>query len=93
MAGRAPDGAPRQPFFTRTGLPDRGAALFFWRWCPTDLDGTLAKVAEIGFKTVELPGFMGRTAAQLRAALDRAGLTCPGATSRAARWCRGPIRR
>jgi sugar phosphate isomerase/epimerase len=79
VAGRAPADAPRQPFFTRTGLPIGVQLYSFGNSASTDLDGTLAKVAEIGFKTVELPGFMGRTAAQLRAALDRAGLTCPSA--------------
>jgi sugar phosphate isomerase/epimerase len=39
-----------------------------------DLDGTLAKLAEIGYQRVEHAGFVGRTAAQFRAALDRAGL-------------------
>nr|BFE70924.1 sugar phosphate isomerase/epimerase [Actinoplanes digitatis] len=39
-----------------------------------DLDGTLARLAEIGYRRVEHAGFVGRTAAQFRAALDRAGL-------------------
>jgi sugar phosphate isomerase/epimerase len=44
-----------------------------------DLDGTLATLAHIGYRTVETVGFMRRTASQLRAALDRAGLSCPSA--------------
>lgn len=44
-----------------------------------DVDATLAAVAKIGFKSVELAGYMGRTPAQLRAAFDRAGLVCPSA--------------
>ncbi|MBU2117905.1 MAG: sugar phosphate isomerase/epimerase, partial [Alphaproteobacteria bacterium] len=42
-----------------------------------DLDGTLAAVAAIGFRTVETAGLAGRTAPQFRAALDRAGLGAP----------------
>lgn len=44
-----------------------------------DLDGTLATLARIGYGTVETVGLMKRTAAQLRTALDRAGLSCPSA--------------
>jgi hypothetical protein len=39
-----------------------------------DLDSTLAELAEIGYTRVEHAGFVGRTAAEFRAALDRAGL-------------------
>src|SRR5690348_9676668 len=39
-----------------------------------DLDGTLAELAEIGYTRIEHAGFVGRTAAEFRAALDRAGL-------------------
>jgi sugar phosphate isomerase/epimerase len=39
-----------------------------------DLDGTLAALARIGYRHVEHAGFVGRTAAQFRVALDRAGL-------------------
>jgi sugar phosphate isomerase/epimerase len=42
-----------------------------------DLDGTLQAVARIGYRTVEGVGFMKRTAAEFRAALDRARLSCP----------------
>ncbi|MGJ3626814.1 sugar phosphate isomerase/epimerase family protein [Sphingomonas sp. MMS24-JH45] len=44
-----------------------------------DLDGTLAAIAAIGYRNVELAGYLGRTPAQLRAALDRAGLRCTSA--------------
>jgi sugar phosphate isomerase/epimerase len=44
-----------------------------------DLDGTLQAVAKIGYRTVETVGLMRHTASQLRAALDRAGLSCPSA--------------
>lgn len=42
-----------------------------------DLAGTLGAVARIGYRAIELPGSYGRTAADLRGALDRAGLVCP----------------
>lgn len=44
-----------------------------------DLDGTLRTLARIGYRTVETVGLMKRTAGELRAALDRAGLSCPSA--------------
>jgi len=40
----------------------------------TDLDGTLKKVASIGYKTVELAGFHGHKPAEVRAAADKVGL-------------------
>src|SRR5258708_35611384 len=42
-----------------------------------DLPGTLAKVAAIGYKTVETAGLAGKSAAEFRKALDDAGLKCP----------------
>ncbi|MFI7521280.1 sugar phosphate isomerase/epimerase family protein [Micromonospora globbae] len=39
-----------------------------------DLPGTLAALRRIGYRRVEHAGFVGRTAAQFRAALDAAGL-------------------
>jgi sugar phosphate isomerase/epimerase len=39
-----------------------------------DLDASLAELAEIGYTRIEHAGFVGRTAAQFRAALDAAGL-------------------
>lgn len=41
-----------------------------------DLDGTLAALARIGYRVVELAGYIDRTPQQLRAALDKAGLRC-----------------
>lgn len=42
-----------------------------------DAEGTLARVAEIGFREVEFAGFPQGSAASLRAMLDRHGLTAP----------------
>lgn len=61
-------------FFERYGLPV-GIQLYALGEDPQkDLEGTLAKVAAIGFRDVELPGLLGRDAATVRAAADKAGL-------------------
>jgi len=39
-----------------------------------DFDGTIAKVAAIGYKEVEFAGYFGRTGKQVRAACDKNGL-------------------
>ncbi len=44
-----------------------------------DFDGTLARVAEIGYREVEFAGYVGREPAAVRAAVDRAGLAAPAA--------------
>ena len=44
-----------------------------------DFDGTLLRLAEIGYREVEFAGYFGRTPAHVRAAVARAGLTAPGA--------------
>jgi hypothetical protein len=44
-----------------------------------DFDGTLAKVAGMGIKTVEFSGFYDRTAPEVRTSLSNAGLTASGA--------------
>jgi sugar phosphate isomerase/epimerase len=42
-----------------------------------DFDGTIAKVAAIGYKEVEFAGYFGRTPQQVRAAIDKNGLVSP----------------
>ena len=44
-----------------------------------DFSGTLARVAEIGYREVEFAGYFGRNPAGVRAALDAAGLAAPAA--------------
>lgn len=44
-----------------------------------DFDGTLRKVAAIGFQEVEFAGFMGRTPAQVKTSLKSARLAAPSA--------------
>jgi sugar phosphate isomerase/epimerase len=46
---------------------------------PKDFDGTLAKIAAIGFKEVEFAGYAGKSAADVRDALKRHGLAAPAA--------------
>jgi sugar phosphate isomerase/epimerase len=43
----------------------------------SDFDGTIAKVASIGYKEVEFAGYFDHTPQQVRAALDKNGLTSP----------------
>lgn len=45
----------------------------------SDLEGTLQAVAQIGFRTVETPNYMGKTPQQIRVALDAANLVCTSA--------------
>lgn len=66
------------PFFERHALPI-GIQLFpLLPELGQDFDGTLKSLADIGFESVELSGFLGREPADWRAALDRAGLKCCG---------------
>jgi sugar phosphate isomerase/epimerase len=63
-----------RPFFKRVGLPI-GLQIYSLGDEPSkDLDGTFAKVAAIGYRDIELPGLLGKTAAEVKAAADRAGL-------------------
>ena len=78
--------AAAAPFFQRTRLPIGIQLYSLGPEAANDVDATFATVAKIGFKTVELAGFMGKSPAQLRAALDRAGLTCTSAHVQARRF-------
>jgi sugar phosphate isomerase/epimerase len=42
-----------------------------------DFEGTIAKVAQIGYKEVEFAGYFGRTAQQVKDVLTKNGLTAP----------------
>jgi sugar phosphate isomerase/epimerase len=44
-----------------------------------DFEGTLARVAALGYREVEFAGYFDRTPAAVRSALDRAGLSAPAA--------------
>lgn len=65
---------PERSFFGRHGLPIGVQLISVGPELNADLDGTLAKISEIGYRTVELAGYLGRTPSELRAALDRADL-------------------
>lgn len=43
----------------------------------TDFDGTVAKVAEVGYKEVEFAGYFDHSPKDIRALLDKNGLTAP----------------
>lgn len=57
----------------------------FREYLPKDLPGTLTKIRALGFRDVEGAGLWKRTAADLRAALDSAGLRCQSAHMQYAR--------
>jgi sugar phosphate isomerase/epimerase len=62
--------------------PAGAVGLQLWslrEYLPKDLPGTLAKVRAMGFREVESAGLWGHTAAELRRALDAAGLRCQSA--------------
>ncbi len=70
---------PRQTFADPLGLPI-GLQLYTVRKeAEKDFDGTLAKVAAIGYKEVELPGFFHKKPSQIRDSLKARGLNCPSA--------------
>ncbi len=46
---------------------------------PKDYEGTLKKLSAIGYREVEAAGFFGRTPAQVKLAMDQAGLRCVSA--------------
>jgi len=61
---------------------NRPIGLQLWslrEYLPKDLSGTLAKVRAMGFEEVEAAGLWGKTAPELRAALDAASLRCTSA--------------
>lgn len=72
-----PHAAAAAPFFKQANLPIGIQLYTLGPDAMKDLPGTLKAVAGIGYKTVELPGFMGKSPAEMRAALDGAGLKCP----------------
>lgn len=78
LAGACASLSP-SPFFSTRGLP-LGVQLYtFGDLLRTDLEGTLSEVVRIGYSTVEIPSYMGKSPRELRAALDRTGLRCSSA--------------
>lgn len=75
-AGESP--APRSPFFAP--LNKWGLQLYTVRsLLSTDFEGTLKTLGQIGYREVETAGYYNRSAADVRKALEAAGLTSPSA--------------
>ena len=66
--------AAPQPFFTRHDLPIGLQLYTVGAQARQDLNGTLAKVAAAGYRTVELAGLYGNTPEAMRQAADAVGL-------------------
>lgn len=78
----APGPVSGEPAYTHASIEPLilGAQLFtLLPELHADLDGTLAAIARIGYRHVELAGFLGHNAADLRRAFDAAGLACRSA--------------
>ena len=67
-------GAAGAPFFKRTGLPIGLQLYTLGGDLRADVDGVLGQVAKIGYRTVELAGYLGRSPKELKASFDKAGL-------------------
>jgi sugar phosphate isomerase/epimerase len=61
-------------FFAKNNLPIGLQLYTVGDLARKDLDGTLARIADIGYQTIELAGLHGHTVAELRAAADRVAL-------------------
>lgn len=68
-----------QPFFKTRGLPIGIQLYTLGPDAAKDLDGVLAALAGMGYRAIELAGFVGRTPAEMKAALDKAGLSSTSA--------------
>jgi sugar phosphate isomerase/epimerase len=74
-------GPSRLPIVTPSERLDRiGIQLYsLRRELAKDFEGTLARVAQIGYTEVEFAGYYDRTPAEVKAALERTGLDAPSA--------------
>lgn len=75
----AGDDAMPGPFFEARNLPIGIQLYTLADLLRSDLEGTIANVARIGYRAVEIPSYMGKTPAQLHASFDSHGLKCTGA--------------
>src|SRR5689334_14500898 len=64
------------PFFARHNLPIGIQLYTLGELMVKDMDGTLKQISQIGYKSVELAGYLGKTPQQLRASFDAAGVSC-----------------
>ncbi|MFI4965985.1 MAG: sugar phosphate isomerase/epimerase family protein [Caulobacterales bacterium] len=76
LSAKASPRTPPAPFFTRHCLPIGLQLYTLGEPLKADLDGMLGQVGKIGYGTVEMAGYLGRTPHELRTAFDRAGLRC-----------------
>lgn len=67
------------PYFETQNLPIGIQLYTLSDMLANNLEGAVAAVARIGYKTVEIPSYMGKTPAQLRELFDRNGVKCTGA--------------
>jgi len=67
------------PYFQQQNVPIGIQLYTLSDMLANDLEGAVAAVARIGYKTVEIPSYMGKTPAQLRELFDRNGIRCTGA--------------
>jgi len=68
--------APGEPFFRRVNLPIGLELYTVAKEVTADLDGTFARIAQIGYRNVEVSGYYGHTPAEIRTGCDRHGLAC-----------------
>jgi sugar phosphate isomerase/epimerase len=74
LSAHGASAAPARLFFDRVKRPI-GLQLYTLGDEPAkDLDGVFARLAATGFRDLELPSLFGKTAAELRRAVDRAGM-------------------
>lgn len=66
--------ARRRPFFQRIGKPIGLQIYTLGNEAARDIDATFSQVAAIGYRTIELPGLLGKQPAELAIAAARAGL-------------------
>lgn len=67
------------PFFASKSAPIGIQLYTLSDMLATNLEGAVSGVAQIGYKTVEIPSYMNKTPAQLREIFDRHGVRCTGA--------------
>ena len=77
LAARANGASGAATFFGRTSLPIGLQLYTVGDDLNRDFDGTLAAIAKIGYRSVELAGLSGHTVAEWRQSLDRTHLKCP----------------
>lgn len=75
LPGCAAPGTGRKGFFASHSLPIGLQLYTLGDAVKDDLDGTLQRIANIGYRAIELAGVKGGEASRIRAAADKAGLS------------------